>query len=167
VIGLHDRGTLRIGDALSSNGDVEFGGIPRFSPEHFARISVPDPLRRKHLDEGLRQLSVEGAAQVFYAESIAGPAPLVGAVGQLQFDVMLHRLEHEYGVAARLEALPYHYARWVEGPEEEIRRVALGGYGRTLVHDSKGRPLVLFDNEWTLRNTVEREKELSWFDVAP
>jgi peptide chain release factor 3 len=167
VIGIHDRGTLRIGDALSANGDLEFPGIPRFSPEHFARISVPDPLRRKHLDEGLRQLSEEGAAQVFYADSIAGPAPIVGAVGQLQFDVMLHRLEHEYGVKARLEPLSYRCARWVQGPEEEIRRVGTGGYGRNLVHDAKGQPLILFDSEWTLRTTVEREKGLKFFDVAP
>ena len=167
VIGIHDRGTLRIGDTLSANGDLEFQGIPRFSPELFARVVITDPMRRKQLDTGLQQLSEEGAAQVFYAESIAGPAPIVGAVGQLQFDVMLHRLEHEYGVKARLEHLSYTQARWVEGPEAEVRRVGLGGYGRSLVFDAKGRPLILFDSEWTLRTTVEREKELKFHDVAP
>ena len=167
VIGIHDRGTLRIGDTLSGNGDLEFQGIPRFSPEHFARILVADPLRRKQLDTGLQQLSEEGAAQVFYAESIVGPAPIVGAVGQLQFDVMLHRLEHEYGVKARLEPMSYRFARWVEGPEAEIRRVATEGYGRTMVFDSKERPMVLFDSEWTMRTTIEREKDLEFFDVAP
>src|SRR5690606_29299200 len=65
VIGIHDRGSLRIGDTLSSNGDLEFTGIPRFSPEHFARVRIADPLRRKQLDTGLKQLSEEGAAQVF------------------------------------------------------------------------------------------------------
>ena len=167
VIGIHDRGTLRIGDTLSGNGDLEFGGIPRFSPEHFARIIVADPLRRKQLDTGLQQLSEEGAAQVFYAESIVGPAPIVGAVGQLQFDVMLHRLEHEYGVRARLEPMSYRFARWVEGPEDEVRRVATEGYGRTMVFDSKERPMVLFDSEWTMKTTIEREKDLKFFDVAP
>jgi peptide chain release factor 3 len=167
VVGIHDRGTLRIGDTLSTNGAVEFGDIPRFSPEHFARISIMDPLRRKQLDEGLRQLSEEGAAQVFYADSIAGPAPIVGAVGILQFDVLLHRLEHEYGVRARLEPLSYSHARWVEGDARQIQAVANGGYGRTLVHDSKGQPLILFDNEWTMRNTIEREKELRFHDVSP
>ncbi|HEX2188126.1 MAG TPA: EF-Tu/IF-2/RF-3 family GTPase, partial [Longimicrobiaceae bacterium] len=167
VIGIHDRGTLRIGDSLSANGDLEFGGIPRFSPEHFARVVVADPLRRKQLDTGLKQLSEEGAAQVFYAESIVGPAPIVGAVGQLQFDVLLHRLEHEYGVKARLEPMSYRFARWVEGPEADIRRVATEGYGRSMVFDSRERPLILFDSEWTLRTTVEREKELKFFDVAP
>ncbi|HEU0052814.1 MAG TPA: peptide chain release factor 3 [Longimicrobium sp.] len=168
VIGIHDRGTLRVGDTLSADGDLEFTGIPRFSPEHFARVHVPDPLRRKHLDTGLQQLSEEGAAQVFYAESITGPAPIVGAVGRLQFDVLLHRLEHEYGVKARLEPMSYGYARWVEGPMADIERVAHGGYGRTLVFDAKERPLILFDSEWTMKTTVEREKEkLSFFEVSP
>jgi peptide chain release factor 3 len=167
VVGIHDRGTLRIGDTLSADGTGEFGDIPRFSPEHFSRISIMDPLRRKQLDEGLRQLSEEGAAQVFYADSIAGPAPIVGAVGILQFDVLLHRLEHEYGVRARLEPLGYRCARWVEGDPAQIRMVASGAHGRTLVHDSKGQPMILFDNEWTMRNTVEREQELRFHDVSP
>jgi peptide chain release factor 3 len=166
VIGIHDRGNLRIGDTLSSDGDLEFVGIPRFSPEHFARINVPDPLRRKHLDTGLQQLSEEGAAQVFYQESIAGPAPIVGAVGMLQFDVLLHRLEHEYNVKARLEFLTYRFARWVEGPREDIERLA-GGIGRNLVYDSKQRPLLLFESEWSLRTAVEKEKTLTFHDVAP
>jgi peptide chain release factor 3 len=166
VIGIHDRGTLRVGDSLSANGGLEFGGIPRFSPEHFARVQIRDPLKRKQLDTGLRQLSEEGAVQVFYTESAVGPAPIVGAVGMLQFDVLLHRLEHEYGVPAKLDRMPYQFARWVEGPRADIERIA-DGYGRILVHDSRDRPLVLFDAEWTLRTTVEREKDLVFHDVAP
>jgi peptide chain release factor 3 len=166
VIGIHDRGNLRIGDTLSADGDLEFAGIPRFSPEHFARIVIGDPMRRKQLDTGLQQLSEEGAAQVFYAESITGPAPIVGAVGKLQFDVLLHRLEHEYGVKARLEHMSYAGARWVTGAQREIDRLG-GGHGRMLVYDAKQQPLVLFDSEWTMRTTIEREKELTFHDVAP
>jgi peptide chain release factor 3 len=167
VIGIHDRGTLRIGDTLSENGDLEFGGIPRFSPELFARVLIRDPLKRKQLDTGLQQLSEEGAAQVFYADRhLSGGTPIVGAVGQLQFDVLLHRLEHEYGVRARIEPMSYSAARWVEGPEERISALA-GGHGRALVFDNKARPLVLFDSEWTLRTTVEREKEIRFHEVAP
>ena len=166
VIGLHDRGQLRIGDTLSDNGELHFGGIPRFSPEHFARIRVEDPLRRKQLDTGLRQLSEEGAAQVFYEDVQAGHTPIVGAVGLLQFDVLLHRLEGEYGAKARLERLPYTHARWVEGPEPEIRRVARGE-GRLLVFDSKERPLILFSSQWALRHAEEREEALSFHAIAP
>jgi peptide chain release factor 3 len=166
VIGIHDRGSLRIGDTLSADGDLEFQDIPRFSPEHFARIRIGDPLRRKQLDTGLEQLSEEGAAQVFYQESIAGPAPIVGAVGMLQFDVLLHRLQHEYGVSAKLEFLPYKHARWVEGPDDAIERVT-NGIGRALVYDVKERPLVLFESEWALRTAVEKETSVHFHDSAP
>ena len=166
VIGIHDRGTLRIGDTLSSDGDLEFSGIPRFSPEHFARIRIGDPLRRKQLDTGLQQLSEEGAAQVFYEESMAGPSPMVGAVGMLQFDVLLHRLEHEYGVTAKLDHLNYRFARWVQGPRESIDLLS-SGIGRTLVYDSKERPLLLFESEWSLRTAMEKGEGVEFFDIAP
>jgi peptide chain release factor 3 len=168
VIGVHDRGGLRIGDTLSAGPEIEFRDIPRFSPEHFAKVSVPDPLRRKHLDTGLRQLSEEGAAQVFYAESIAGPAPVVGAVGPLQFEVLLHRLEHEYGVEARLERLPYVAARWITGPERELQRVA-AGYDRTRVADARGRPMLLFQSPWSLQKAEEKERDgaVAFHAVAP
>jgi peptide chain release factor 3 len=166
VVGLHDRGSLRIGDTLSQNGPLQIEEMPRFSPEHFARISVKDPLRRKHLDKGLRQLSEEGAAQVFYATTHAGPEPLVGAVGRLQFEVLLHRLEHEYGVKATLSNLPYGFARWVTGPSDEIDSLG-ASTGRSLVYDAKNRPLLLFESEWTMRHTVERHANLQFHDVAP
>ena len=166
VVGIHDRGNLRVGDSLSANGPIEFGGIPRFSPEHFARIRVPDPLRRKHLDTGLRQLSEEGAAQVFYEDSNVGPSPIVGAVGMLQFDVLLHRLAHEYNVEATLDHMPFRFARWAVGPEKDIRRIARG-YGRALVYDSKGAPLLLFESEYALRTVIEEEKDVAFHAVAP
>jgi len=166
VIGIHDRGNLRIGDTLSANGDVEFSGIPSFSPEHFARIRIMDPLRRKQLDTGLKQLSEEGAAQVFYSDHGAGPAPIVGAVGMLQFDVLLHRLEHEYAVAAKLDFLSFKVARWVEGPTDDIDRLG-SGIGRSLVYDSKDRPLVLFESQWSLRTAVEKETRVTFHDIAP
>jgi peptide chain release factor 3 len=80
--------------------------------------------------------------------------------------VLLHRLEHEYGVRARIEPMSYSAARWVEGSEASIAALA-GGHGRALVYDNKARPLVLFDSEWTLRTTVEREKEIAFHEVAP
>jgi peptide chain release factor 3 len=166
VVGIHDRGSLRIGDTLSANGELQIEEMPRFSPEHFARITVKDPLRRKHLDKGLRQLSEEGAAQVFYATTHAGPEPLVGAVGRLQFEVLLHRLQNEYGVVATLSNLPYGYARWVTGAETEIERLG-GTAGRSLVYDAKNRPLLLFESEWTMRHTIERHDDLAFHDVAP
>ncbi len=168
VIGVLDRGTLRIGDTLSGNSDLEFQGIPRFAPEHFARVVILDPIKRKQLDAGLRQLTEEGAAQVFFTSptEVAGPTPIVGAVGQLQFDVMIHRLEHEYGVRARLEKVSGKYPRWIVGPDEEIERLARDR-ARSLLYDAKGNPLLLFEDQWTLRWTMEHEKSVTFYEAAP
>jgi peptide chain release factor 3 len=166
VIGVMDRGTLRIGDTLSDAGPLEFAGIPRFAPEHFARAIPADPLRRKQFDTGLRELTEEGAAQVFYAETEAGPTPIVGAVGMLQFDVMQFRLQHEYGAPCRFERIPYRYPRWVTGPEEDIDRIA-GAIGRLRLYDAKGNPLLLFENEWNLRSALQHEGKVSFHEVAP
>jgi peptide chain release factor 3 len=168
VVGVLDRGTLRIGDTLSAAGPLEFQGIPRFAPEHFARIVPSDPMRRKHLDTGLRQLTEEGAAQVFFTSptDVAGPTPIVGAVGMLQFDVMLHRLEHEYGVPCKLEHFSAKHPRWITGKPEAIAKVARER-GRTLLYDVKGAPVILFESEWALRWALEREPDVQFHDVAP
>jgi peptide chain release factor 3 len=168
VVGLKDRGTLRIGDSLTQGRNIVFSDIPRFPPEKFARVVLLDALRRKQLDDGLRQLTEEGAAQVFYTSptEVSGPSPIVGAVGQLQFDVMMHRLEHEYGVKARLEGISAKSPRWVTGPEKEIRRAA-GERGRMLLFDAQGRPLLLFEDSWALRWALEREKEIVFHESAP
>ncbi len=166
VIGVHDRGSLRVSDSLSTKGDVVFTGIPRFAPQHFARISGSDPLRRKHLDTGLRQLAEEGAVQVFYQESIVGPVPIVGAVGMLQFDVLLSRLEGEYNVPAKLEPLPFKHARWVRGPDEVIEQLA-EGRARMRLFDAKGASILLFEDDWALRHTLNDAKGLEFLDAAP
>jgi peptide chain release factor 3 len=116
----------------------------------------------------LRQLTEEGAAQVFFTSGTetTSPTPIVGAVGELQFDVMLHRLEHEYGATGRLERIAARYPRWVTGPMEEIERIARDR-GRMLLFDAKGNPLILFEDSWGLRWAVEREKGITFHEVAP
>ena len=174
VVGVHDRGLLRIGDTLATadaprdaNGKLlEFVGIPRFAPEHFARILSKDPLRRKALDKGLRELTEEGAAQVFFAETQMGPVPIVGAVGLLQFDVMVHRLENEYGAPCSLERLPFRYPRWVTGPIEEIQRLG-ESQDLQLLFDAKNHPVILFRDEWRLRWALERSSGLTFHEAAP
>jgi peptide chain release factor 3 len=166
VIGVIDRGALRIGDTLSQAGDLEFQGIPRFPPEHFARVYPADPLRRKHLDTGLRELSEEGAAQVYYLDGAAGPTPIVGAVGQLQFDVMMFRLQHEYGAPCRIEPIGFRFPRWVVGPAAAIDRAAAVG-GRLRLYDANDHPVMIFENEWSLRTVMEFEKGLKFLEVAP
>ncbi|MDE0898350.1 MAG: peptide chain release factor 3 [Longimicrobiales bacterium] len=166
VVGLLDRGSLRVGDTVAVGGQIEYAGVPRFSPEHFAQIHIEDALKRKHLDRGLRHLAEEGTILLLFAPSLTGPVPIVGAVGVLQFDVLLDRLQREYSVTARLERLPFHCARWVTGPDASIDKVA-NAYGRRRVEDADGAELILFDNEWTLQRSVEQEKELTFYDVQP
>ncbi|MBL8982366.1 MAG: peptide chain release factor 3 [Gemmatimonadetes bacterium] len=168
VIGVVDRGTLRIGDTLAEEGTLEFGGVPRFPPEHFARVVLLDPMKRKQLDAGLRQLTEEGAAQVFFTSptEVAGPTPIIGAVGMLQFDVMLHRLEHEYGVRCRLEKIGGRYPRWVVGPTAEIERIGRER-GRSILYDATGAPLILFEDTWGLKWVLDRETALTFYEAAP
>ena len=166
VIGILDRGNLRVSDSISLKGDVAFSGIPRFAPQHFARVVIADPLRRKHLDTGLRQLGEEGAVQVFYQESIAGPVPIVGAVGMLQFDVLIFRLLNEYGAPCRLEPLPFRHARWVRGPEETIEQM-VEGRARMRLFDAKGQSIILFEDEWALRHTMNKGEGLEFLEAAP
>ncbi len=168
IVGIMDRRALRIGDTLSAEGGVVFADIPRFAPEHFARVILTDPMRRKQLDAGLRQLTEEGAAQVFFTSGTdtTSPTPIVGAVGQLQFDVMMHRLAHEYGVDARLERISARYPRWVTGSPKAIERAARDS-GRMLLFDAKGQPLLLFDSDWQMRWALDHEQDVELHDIAP
>ncbi len=166
VIGVLDRGNLRVSDSLSLKGDVAFSGIPRFAPSFFSRVILRDPLKRKQLDTGLRQLTEEGAVQVFYGDSVAGPVAIVGAVGQLQFDVLLARLEGEYNVRATLEPMPFKLARWVRGDDAQIDRL-VEGRSRLRLWDTKGGSILLFEDEWALRHGMEAAPTLEFLEVAP
>jgi peptide chain release factor 3 len=166
VVGVHDRGSLRVGDTLAVRADLEYPGVPRFSPESFALVRLGDPLRRKHLDKGLRHLAEEGTILLLYSRSLNGPVPLVGAVGRLQFDVLLDRLQREYEVHASLEPLPFRCARWVAGPEADVRRLG-GVLGGKLVEDADGLPMMLFESEWLMRRIETDEKNLLFQDVQP
>ena len=166
VIGIMDRGTLRIGDTLGGDGTMEFQGIPRFPPEHFARAVPADPLKRKQFDSGLRQLTEEGAAQVFFAETSTGSQPIVGAVGQLQFDVMAFRLEHEYAAPCKFEKMTYRFPRWLTGPKAEVDRVSTG-QGRMRLFDHKGNVVVLFSDTWALRRALQHEDKVVFHETQP
>jgi len=159
IIGLWDPGLLRIGDSLCTGEPVEFEEIPRFSPEHFAQVRLTDPGRRKQLKKGLDQLSEEGAVQVFFDRHRLERDPILGAVGLLQFDVVQYRLRAEYGVEADLEPLPYKFARWIEAESFDPDAFEQSAPAICVI-DVERRPLVLFKNEWSLRDTTERHPEL-------
>ena len=123
IIGLHNHGTMRIGDTFTEGEKIHFNGIPNFAPELFRRIHLNDPLKQKQLLKGLMQLSEEGAVQVF--RPIINNDLIVGAVGVLQFDVVVSRLKHEYNVDAKYESVAVTTARWLSSDDpkalEEIQ----------------------------------------------
>jgi peptide chain release factor 3 len=111
VIGIPNHGVLQLGDTLTEGEKLQFTGLPFFAPEMFYAVELADPLRSKQLRSGLAQLGEEGAIQVFRPH--AGGALLLGAVGQLQLEVVAHRLKHEYGVDARMAPTRHRFARWI------------------------------------------------------
>ncbi|MGY4831420.1 peptide chain release factor 3 [Sphaerotilaceae bacterium SBD11-9] len=125
IIGIPNHGVLQLGDTITEGEALQFTGLPFFAPEMFRSVEVADPLKTKQLRAGLTQLGEEGAIQVF--RPVAGSVLLLGAVGQLQLEVVAHRLEHEYGVKARIMPARYNVARWVtcdeaDGGEKELKR---------------------------------------------
>jgi peptide chain release factor 3 len=111
VIGLYDTGNFKIGDTLTEGEKMMFKGIPSFSPEIFQELENLDPMKSKQLEKGIRQLTDEGVAQMFIQQP--GNRKIVGTVGQLQFEVIAHRLEHEYGASCRFVPKNYHKACWL------------------------------------------------------
>ena len=158
VVGLFDPGIFRIGDTLSKEGDFAFDGIPSFSPEHFARVEVALVLNRKALAKGLSQLSQEGVVQILTEPGSGSAAMILGAVGPLQFEVLQHRLQAEYGVALKLTPLPYQLARW---PRRNFDAEAFR-YSESvkIVEDRDHHPVLLFRAAWNLDMTRQKYPDL-------
>jgi peptide chain release factor 3 len=166
IIGLYDPGHLRIGDTLAEHSALRFDGIPRFAPEFFARMILKDPLKRKQLDAGLTQLAHEGVIQLFYRLDIGRQDPYLGAVGQLQFEVLRQRLLNEYHVKTVLDSQPFRVARWIGGSPEALewlkkRRDYL------IVEDRNHRSVLLAESQWPLNYALSNAPGLELFDVEP
>jgi peptide chain release factor 3 len=150
VVGLANPGAFAIGDTLYQGALVRFPPIPAFAPEHFASVRSIDVSGYKSFGKGISQLREEGAVQVFYPWGTPRTEPILGAVGELQFEVAKYRLESEYNVESRFVTLPYTLARRAEGDREQIARAHLPSNAK-LVEDWDGRPVVLFESEWSVR----------------
>lgn len=154
ILGVNDTGNFAIGDCVAGSGSVEFEDIPKFAPEHFAKLSVSDALRRAKMQEALKHLSEEGAIQLFFDPHIGPQDPIVGAVGELQFEVLLHRLKDEYNLEVRLQPLTFSVARWPK-TKDGLGAQNLKG-GLTIYRDSIDQPVILLNQEWDLK-WAERE----------
>jgi peptide chain release factor 3 len=158
IIGIHNHGQLQIGDALSEGEILTFTGIPYFAPELFVSARPRDPLKSKQLKKGLKELGEEGAVQVFTTET--GKA-LLGAVGQLQFEIVAHRLKAEYRVDAAYDTVNIFTARWLSFPDESIRKQFERREAAAMAVDVDGNPVFLASSKYVLALAEER-----WTDIG-
>jgi peptide chain release factor 3 len=164
IVGLYDPGLFRIGDTLSTGGPLTFDAVPRFSPEYFGRVVLLDPMKRKQLLKGIHELAEEGTVQLFY-EPGREKDPICGVVGQLQFEILAYRLEHEYGAKVKLDRLGFSHARWVEGVTAP-KDLTLGRVPGA-VTDQDGRVVALFRDEWEVHRAMRDHDGWVFHETAP
>jgi peptide chain release factor 3 len=159
IIGLHNHGTINIGDTFTQGERLTFTGVPDFAPEIFRRAVLKDPLRAKALQKGLSQLCEEGATQLF--RPLRNNDLVLGAVGQLQFEVVAFRLQDEYGVQCVFDPVAVHTARWVDAPDpRKLEEFTARAY-ENLARDHKGALVYLAPSRVNLQLTLER-----WPDIT-
>jgi peptide chain release factor 3 len=158
IIGLPNHGQLQLGDTLTEGESLQFTGLPFFAPELFRTAEIADPMRIKQLRLGLKQLGEEGAIQVFTPH--AGGAMLLGAIGDLQFEVVEHRLAAEYHVPARLVPARFHQARWVTSSDAELLDRFIRAYADRIYYDAVNAPVLVVRHGPELQLSQEK-----WPDI--
>ena len=153
IIGIHNHGTIAIGDTFTDKEPLTFLGIPYFAPEHFRRVILKNPMKFKQLQKGLTQLSEEGAVQVF--KPLAGNHYILGAVGPLQFDVVMERLKSEYGADAVYEPVGYVTARWIECNDRKMLMDFEKALQPHLARDAGGYLTYMAPSGWRLNHTMK------------
>jgi peptide chain release factor 3 len=159
IIGVMNHGTIKIGDTFTDGEELHFTGVPSFAPEHFRKVHLDDPFRAKHLGKGLTQLSEEGAIQVF--RPLRGNDYILGAVGALQFDVTVARLDDEYNVDAHLSGVRYSCCRWVNGPGDVLDAFEAKNVDN-LFQDAEGDLAYLGVSQFRLDRTIDDWPELTF-----
>ncbi|HET8723954.1 MAG TPA: peptide chain release factor 3 [Anaeromyxobacteraceae bacterium] len=168
VVGIHDPGLFEIGDTLTGGSRFAFEGIPSFAPEHFRRLALVDPMRRKQFATGIEQLAQEGTVQLYRPPAGRAGDLVLGALGQLQFEVVKYRLESEYGVEVRVETVPWQLARWpsrADGAPVDLDALQDAVEGMVVL-DVRDRPVVLFDRAWALQTAERVHPEYRFAETA-
>jgi peptide chain release factor 3 len=163
IIGLHNHGTIGIGDTFSEGEELRYTGIPNFAPELFRRVILKDPLKAKQLNKGLDQLSEEGATQVY--RPVSNNDIILGAVGVLQFDVVQYRLKDEYGVDCVFEPVQVHCARWIEADTEQQLEAFVDKNETRVAKDHYGDLVYLASSAVNLSMTQERFPGVRFLDT--
>ncbi len=168
IIGLVMHRSFPIGATLTTNAEIAYDEIPRFPPEAFAFVRSKGTAKLKQFQSGLSQLLDEGVIQSFTLLSDGQSAPLLGAVGQLQFDVALYRLENEYGAAARLDPAPFTQVRWFDTDLDATQfEGQFLGDGVRLAKDIRGQLVILFPDQWKLDYFLRNHEELVLHKISP
>jgi len=163
ILGLHNHGTIQIGDTFTQGEDAQFTGIPYFAPELFRRVRLKDPLKMKALLKGLQQLSEEGATQLF--RPLENNDLILGAVGVLQFDVVVHRLKGEYNVDCVYEPVQVYTARWIYCDDEKMLNEFKKKAALNLAVDGAGGLTYIAPTRVNLDLTMERWPEIEFKDT--
>jgi len=162
IIGIPNHGTVKLGDTFTEGEDLKFTGIPSFAPEFFRRVRLKNPLKMKQLQKGLQQLAEEGASQLF--RPLLSNDLILGAIGTLQFDVVAHRLEFEYGVNIAFEAYDCSTARWLRGSDADLKAIA-DKYGFNVALDGAGEYVYLAPNRVNLAMAQERYPDIQFLET--
>ncbi|MFP4557698.1 MAG: peptide chain release factor 3 [Bacteroidales bacterium] len=160
IVGLHDTGNFKIGDTLTKGENLKYKGIPSFSPELFRYIENDDPMKFKQLAKGIDQLMDEGVAQLFTSK--ANGRKIIGTVGALQFDVIQHRLKHEYGASCRYEPINLFKACWIESTNNEQLKDFRQRKHANLAIDKHGREVFLAESPYALDMAQEKFSDIKF-----
>lgn len=160
VVGLYDSGNFKIGDTLTEGEEMNYVGIPSFSPEIFKELINKDPMKSKQLEKGISQLTDEGVAQMFTQHG--GNRKIVGCVGELQFEVIQYRLLGEYGASAQFQTLPYYKACWIKGDAQKINDF-IKFKQANIVQDKEGNLVYLAESEWYLNTERSNNPEIEFY----
>jgi peptide chain release factor 3 len=162
VVGIPNHGTLRIGDTLTEDEDLQFLGVPSFAPEILRRVRLDDAMKAKKLRQALQELAEEGVVQLFRPQD--GSPPIVGVVGTLQLDVLISRMAGEYGVAIGFEATPYNLARWISGEKLALAKF-VADQRTAMADDVDGDPVFLATSVFMMKRTAEMNAGIAFRDI--
>lgn len=160
IIGVPDSGSYIIGDTITDGEEINFKGLPSFSPEMFRYIENADPMKTKQLNKGIDQLMDEGVAQLFISQF--NGRKIIGTVGQLQFEVIQYRLEHEYGAKCRFENMPMYKACWIESDDKKVFEEFKKRKYQKMAKDKLGREVFMADSQFILQMAQDEFKNIKF-----
>jgi len=164
VVGLYDSGNFKIGDTLTEGEILHFKGVPSFSPEILREVNNLDPMKTKQLDKGVRQMTDEGVAQLFVQQP--GNRKIIGTVGELQYEVIKFRLEHEYGARCSFSHLPFIKACWITTDNKKELEDFLKRKGSAIAYDKEHNPVFFAESEWMLKLARENFPSITFHNTS-